>query len=170
MNQEIDNTDWIQAVRRRLQQAELPVDQQAWDRIASRVDGKASPAAAPQQRRPLCPSRRLPLWRPLGLLPPALTFPGTVRLRYRCSLKHRKHCNSGLRQQLATVLPQSTRPGMPPAASRSWPATRLGKMPGTMLLLQRARPRARSGPVMAVSPLVPVATTPASRPRSTAWA
>ena len=47
MNQEIDNIDWIQAVRRRLQQAELPVDQQAWDRIASRVDGKASPAAAP---------------------------------------------------------------------------------------------------------------------------
>ncbi len=50
MNQEIDNIDWIQAVRRRLQQAELPVDQQAWDRIASRVDGKASPAAAPQRR------------------------------------------------------------------------------------------------------------------------
>lgn len=50
MNQEIDNTDWIQAVRRRLQQAELPVDQQAWEGIASRVDGKASPAAAPQRR------------------------------------------------------------------------------------------------------------------------
>lgn len=50
MKQEIDNTDWTRALRRRLQQAELPVDQQAWEHIASRLEGKASPAAAPRRR------------------------------------------------------------------------------------------------------------------------
>ncbi len=50
MKQGIDNTDWTQALRRRLQQAELPVDQQAWEHIASRLEGKASPAAAPKRR------------------------------------------------------------------------------------------------------------------------
>lgn len=49
MKQEFDNTDWTQALRRRLQQAELPVEEKTWERVASRVDGKAEPAAAPSR-------------------------------------------------------------------------------------------------------------------------